>query len=253
MDGFPCALGLCIAISSERGCESTDPVPNIHKAGDIIIRTFRDLGYATFRITNPSKIELLAVFEAVAKHVQFQKWYHRLVIYYTGHGIQNCISLHDGYINISYLKTLLWPKVAPKISEMPKVLIFDCCRGSNDRNSAPSNKAMFPMMYSLAENSAIQRAPADGRSGNTLILFSTLLTKAYAADDGIGLATAELVKLLEKPESRSLADIFQSDLYKAIKKAVECYPECVHMYPIMESTLEVCINVYSEKMEASES
>ena len=254
VNGFPSALGLCIAFSSEQGCEDTDPVPNIHNAGRNICETFSNLGYATTEVVNPSKIELLAVFEAISKHIHFSESYRRIVIYYTGHGVENCISLHDGYVNISYLKTLLWPKSAPNISKMPKVLIFDCCRGSIDGNSAPSNRAMFPMMYSLAENSAIQQAPTDGRPGNTLTLFSTpLLTKAYAAKDGVGFATRELVKLLEKPKSRSLADIFQSELYQATKKVVGSFPECSHMYPNTDSTLEVSIDVYQEKMDASKS
>ena len=251
VDHFPDALGLCIAFSSERGYEKTmERIQNIHNGGIRIRDTFKSLGYVTRRIENPSKAELLAVFRAIAKHVKYPKGSYRLVIHYTGHGVENALSLKDGNVEISYLKTLLWQSVAPNVSEIPKIFIFDTCRGKIDGKSSPSVRTMLPQKHSQAEASTLSAA------GNMLVLFSTpLLCRGfgYNNSDGVGFLTREVVRLLEEPVSQSLAEVFQSKLYKAMERATKGYKECHYMRPCVESTLEVTINVYEEKMRASES
>ena len=250
MDHFPDALGLCIAFSSERGYEKTmEHIPNIRNGGISITDTFRSLGYVTRRIENPSKFELLAVFRAIAKHVKYPEGSYRIVIYCTGHGIENALSLKDGNVDISYLKTLLWKSVAPEISKIPKVLIFECCRGKIDGKSSPSDRTMLPQNHSRAEISTLSAA------GNMLVLFSTpLLCRAFGYNsDGVGILTREVVRLLKEPVSQSLAEVFQSKLYTAMERATRGYKQCHYMRPCVESTLEVTINVYEEKIRASES
>ena len=195
-------------------------------------------------------MELLAIFRALAVHVEYPTSYSRLFIYYTGHGVKNnLISLHDGYVNISTLKTMLWKERAPKLDEIPKVLIFDCCRGDIDGKSDPHVTALLPIEYA-AESFNSQSEPAR----NILTLFSTPpLCKTYAAENGIGFTTAALVKLLEKKESRSLTDIFHSELLKSVRGDVEGLQECDLMCPLVDGVLNDNINVYEEKMKASKS
>ena len=195
-------------------------------------------------------MQLLAIFQALAVCVKYPTSYSRLFIYYTGHGAKsNLISLRDGYVSISTLKTMLWRERAPKLGEMPKVLIFDCCRGNIDGKSDLHVRALLPIEY-VAESSDSQYEPAR----NILTLFSTPpLCKTYAAKDGIGFTTAALVKLLEKTKSRSLTDIFHSELLKSVRSDVEGLQECDLMCPLVDGVLNDNINVYEEKMKASKS
>ena len=253
MDSFTSAIGLCVTFSSEEGFnKKAKRIPNIHNGGRLIRDTSKSLGYVTHEFVNPSVVKLLAVFQALAKHVKYPEGSYRLVIYYTGHGIENGLSLYDGNVDISDLKTFLWQSVAPEISDIPKVLIFDCCRGEVDGKSEPSLRARLPQKYSEAETSTLQRhGPA---AGNMLILFSTpLLCQAFADRDGVGFLTREVVKLLKEPVSQNLTEIFQSKLFEAMKRGTRGKEECHYMRPFVETTLEVDINVYEEKIRASES
>lgn len=221
---------------------------------------FASLGYATYHVKNPSSAMIEALIQVLKEEIEFPETYRRFFLYYTGHGTENCIVTHDGYVPINFLKQSLWPSHAPKLAEIPKILLFDCCRGTINGESVLENKAlvMFRLAFSdVNELSGVSNG--HGLVGNVLVFYTTHLHfQAFARLNGVGIATTELMKLLQRKESRSLLDVLQSDLYKAYQDVLRGEPEEVRVkssqvHPVVEGSLEEQIDLYKEKVKASES
>ena len=248
INSFKNAHGFCVAMSCERGCESGDILSEIHNGGDMFCKELSRLGYATFQLKNPSKTTILALYHVLTKNlISYPKSYSRLFLYFTGHGREHSISTHDGYIKIHDLKKMLWPVSAPDLSEISKILIFDCCRGSIDGYT--EDGTLSSENFTQDRPSSILDRPC---TGNILIFYpSPLHCRTFADNDQVGFTTTELVKLLQTPKSQSLTDLLQCDLYNAVKEAVKNFPQCKEMHCNVEGTLEKPVYLHKEREEAS--
>lgn len=229
MHSFPAAHGLVVAFSNQVGCENTPGVPQIHTASKTICSTFSKLGYAYCIFQECCKAELLAVYQILAK-IDYPSSYGTLFTYFTGHGQGKHISTMDGYISINHLKQLLSDKENKKLKEIAKVLFFDCCRTSTP-------------VLDLAQTPSVE---------NLVIFYVTPLEcQAFLDNDkGMGVATIEFVKLLERRESCSLFDLFVA-LSREVKEAIKQANPSLLMRPDFEGSFSKLIDLYTEKLRAS--
>ncbi len=246
IDGFPTAHGFCFAISCEEGCETSQTLPDIHKGAGIITDKFSKLGYAVYHLKNPTKVELMAAFHVLAEDISFPDSYKNIFILFTGHGTEDYISTEDGYISCNDITTLFWPCAADKLSAIPKIFLFDCCRGNIDGQSSDVERQAYLLSSKMSERRANRPC-----QGNILTMFSAPPRCRAWSENGIGFATAELAELLDQQKPRSLLDLLMVDLWKRVKEATKDYPECVEMHPMVEGCLEQSIDLYMDKVNAS--
>ncbi len=226
IEGFPNALGLCLVFSNEVGCEQTVRVPQIHNSNETMCRTFRKLGYTTIPFVNNHKIEILAIFKALAD-MTLPESYNAIFMYYTGHGQKYYINTKDGYISINHLKDLLSTENAPNFRDTVKVLIFDCCR----------------------TNVAIKSISQTPSVDNMIIFYTTpLYQQSFIVDEaGMSVATIELIRLLDRHKSCHLTKLLSVDLCREVKRA-----SGGKLRTDFEGSLDHTVDLFEEKMKASE-
>lgn len=232
-DRFPTAHGLVVAFSNEVGCEHTGCIPNIHTSSETVCNAFSKLGYAHCMFTEHHKVEMLAVYHQLSR-MEFPCSYNAIFIYFTGHGHKHHISTMDGYISINHLKVLLSDSNAPNLTDMVKILFFDCCR----------TKALVK---------GISQSPS---VDNLMVFYMTPLgQRSFIVNDaGMSVGTIELVKLLEREEHCTITKLFSVDLSREIKSAVrKISNELIDIRPDFEGSLCKTIDLFADKMRASKS
>lgn len=197
---------------------------------------FGMFGYATLHVRNPLRGDLLALYHILASSISYPSSYKRLFFFFTGHGAVDHISTEDGLINIPDVISLFWRSNAPKIADIPKIFMFDCCRTEMPSGSSVSSSSHGPDSRDTSYGS------------NIFTLYTTLIRCAsYQGLDGAGVPTAELVKILKDKDHGNLLDL-QMKLYHAMVD--KGYTEEV-MQPVMECTLHEPIFLHKERLEAS--
>lgn len=229
---FPSALGLCVPLSCDRGCDFGDYIPDIHEGGRKIGTVFDMLGYSVCPFRNPSKKALEAIYRVIA-NIQYPPSYKRLFLFFTGHGLTDRVSTHDGLINIS---TLIKESSTAAI---PMIFIFDCCRNE-----------LLGYNHTELLKAELQKTESSDRTcrGNVLVLYTTLYgQRSYEGRDGAGIPTTKLVEILNSSQ-RNLLEI-QKELHDAIKEDPSVP---TGMDPELHSTIYKDIFLHKERLEASE-
>ena len=223
---FPSALGLIVlfACTSAAPSRNLPRVPGVKEGVTKMIDTFRFLGYAILRLpVNLASWRYRAALKAVAS-VSFPESYHRIVVYFTGHGGDDSIDTPDGNLELVDITTPFSPNRAPHLEFLTKIFIFDTCSSLNKLHSIFRNSVfLFP-----------------AHSGYP----------AFAQTGGCGLLTQYLTRIL-RTSPNSFGDIV-IDVSKEIEndhRWSDYVP--LESRPLLLQTLTSHVFLFKERKEAS--
>ena len=227
VDAFSSALGLVVTFSNEVGCENSICLSHIHRANKNISKCFSKLGYAHCVFQDCCKAMYLAVYQVLA-NMNYPESYENLFTYHAGHMQSDHISTSDGYIAINSLKKLL---SVEKLENMAKVLIFDCCQ-MNTR--------------------VLLRGSTQLNVDNLMVIHMTSFKSSefLVGDQGMGVATSELLKLLKQKKSLNFYELFVWLNIEVKKAAKKIHPD-VEVWVDLNGSLNKSIDFYKDKRKAS--
>ena len=194
MATFPNAKGLVVAFANESCPRADNVLHSISMSSGSICTAFNSLAYVTCTFNECSKAKFLAVYSVLASKIEYPASYQMLFTHFLGHGHMDFVGVTDGFISKNRLKQSFLTSTNSALCQLPKVVFFDCCRSDQPERDLLSVE-------------------------NLLVIHSTRPErKAYHVDDeGMGVATSELVKLLKRETPCSFGDML-TELIGAVKE-----------------------------------
>ena len=198
MAAVPNANGLVVAFANESCPRADNVLHKISMSSGSICTAFNSLAYVTCTFNECSKAKFLAVYSVLASKIEYPASYQMLFTHFLGHGHKDFVGVADGFISKNRLKQSFLTSTNSALCQLPKVVFFDCCR-SESYISQPERD--LPSVENL------------------LVIHSTRLErKAYHVDEeGMGVATSELVKLLKRETPCSFGDML-TELIGVVKE-----------------------------------
>ena len=192
--------------------------------------TFRYLGYAILKLPiNLASSHFRAAIKAIASaQVSFPESYHRIFVYFTGHGGNDSIYTRDGNVKIEEITMPLSPNKAPHLELMTKIFIFDTCSNMSSSRSIFRNSIhVFPALPGYA---------------------------AFTENDNCGLLTRHLSHALCTSQ-RSFGDIIidvTAEMWKEIASNRQWRRQVpLDTQPLLYQTLKTHVSLMEERQKAS--
>ncbi len=193
---------------------------------------FGNLGFATCTFEDCSRLETRQIFEAISK-VNFEPSFKCTFIHWSGHGRKGYFKVTDGEISINEIKSILSAKISPTLKDTVKILFCDSCRNKTDPE---------PIEQTATEENLV------------IVYSSPLHQQSYSyTEDGLGIATKELMKLLLKQQKDcNLLTFLSTDLTKNVKEAGLQISSDFDWRTDFEGSISYDIDLYKNKLMSRE-
>lgn len=245
----PAALGIVLILANdyhEPQPQKLEYIEGPMKDADSIEQVFTALGTICYTKRNASAAMAMAACKAVANY-DYPRTFKWIVVVFSGHGESvEVVWGQDGHrISLQYIVDLFQPGLSPQNGVIPKVFLFDACRGPEVNNSllvprGGSDDETIPRGGTLIE---CIRMPNEG---NVVIAYSTLpRKKAYESTEG-GLWLQCVLNRL-KTQTSSVSDIL-NDATSDVIKAYQDIPDKIQQ-PQQVSTLHGNLFFLKEYLE----
>ena len=173
--------------------------------------------------------------------------YRCIIFIFSGHGDDDFVHMEDGEKSLIYediIKPLL-PENAPGIKTIPKVFLFDACRGDSRTGTIEEakgkNSIEKSLLQKLGENDKI------AKEGNILVAYATLpghKSHGYTTKGGHWLST--LASLLKKDEwYMDSIEVLLTQVSKEMHASMNDDRDKSFLQPVKVSLLNqhVCLNL----------
>jgi len=226
------ANGLAIIIANESSCiREHKRLEGAIKDLYAMKETFETLRFATLPIFNASKEQILSAVQAAANYKAYPPSYKRLAFVFSGHGDENYIYTHDGWIKpLDQVVELLQPTEAPHLGNIPKLFFIDACRGSE------TDKGL------IVPRGGTVRMPS---FGNYILAHSTMPRMvSYEATDEGGLWMQTVSRQL-RTKRKSVLDVLTEVNEELLEELRKRGCETLQQH-VLESTLLETVSLLEE-------
>ena len=211
-----------------------------------LVKAFRDLGnFDIYEKENLSESDLENCIAALSSHM-FMESYRCFIFIFTGHGKEDCVITHDGKEFPIYEKIIepLLPDKAENIKTIPKIFLFDSCRGKEKTLTRGGQMHESRLLKKLAEHEEVTK------EGNILVAYSTLDgTYSFDREDGRGGTwLSKVSKLIKKGEwYMDSIELFLTEVSSRMQEEMRKVPkkkDLRFLQPVRVSLLNqhVCLN-----------
>lgn len=253
VDGSPRSKGLALIVGCEEGPKTEKKtysfLAGVKKDVDLMEETFRDtLRYCTWRIMNPTQVELEAALRAVAMYPDYPPSYKRFVFIFAGHGLNEQIVVKDGFVRIT--ENVIVPleaKNACSLATVPKLFFIDACRGPLQDNGVIVASRGGEVVESI-------KVP---EKGNMLIAYSTLPHYEALEDSSSGGLWLKTLASELRNSNDSITDVLTTVRKKVLYQCMHLRTKDgapIHQVSQSDDTLfeKVCFLTEAESREEGE-
>ena len=222
----PDAIGIALILANDYDTKDKrpgrpPPIKGPHKDASYAKEVFESLGTVCHKVLNVGEVETMRACRSVAGYHYDTEKYKWIVVVFSGHGKREGeLWGQDGsIIHIERMIDLFQPENSPQNAVIPKVFLFDMCRGEEISSSILVSRGDEEPGNLQARGGKVLEQLRMPVEGNMLIAYSTLpRMKAFESDTG-GLWLSHLLRRLQDQNS-SISEIL-NDVNEDVNKVYQ--------------------------------
>ena len=229
-----------------------DYIESPRKDGEKLSEAFKALkNFDVYWKENVNRIEMTKYIEEVGRlELKFLKNYRCIIFIFSGHGDNDYVVMQDNSrfpIFEDIIEPLL-PENAPGIKAIPKVFLFDACRGDR-RTGTMEVKHEVKSSISIIEKSLLAKLGENdtvAKQGNIMVAYATLPGhESYGAKQDGGYWLSTLADLLNKDDwYKNSLEVLLTEVSRVMQESIRDNPKDF-LQPVRVSLLNqhICLNL----------